>query len=148
MGDMEPPPDDDNTWLLDVEPTYAERDRFHNNGAPPTGYWVRKPDRTPTHQCELPDGPWIVGALWRCTEGHLWQIRDVPDTDNGHVYTFRGLEWVPAGWRTRRKYGPGMKRATFDMATERARKWKPKPPKASASAAPDKPPTDCAGDTE
>jgi hypothetical protein len=95
-----------------------------------------KPDRTPAHQCELPDGPWIVGGLWCCTEGHLWQIRDTPDTNNGHVYVVRGLEWVPASWRTRRKYGPGMKRATRDMAPQSARKWKPKPPRASASAAP------------
>jgi hypothetical protein len=107
-----------------MDPTYPADGQ---PGAIPTGFWIQQPDPTPTHQCQLPDGPWTEGGLWQCTNGHLWQITSPPPPYKGVP---RHLQWRPAGFWTRRKYGPGMKRATLDMAPDKTRyPGKGRPPK-------------------
>lgn len=132
-----PPPTDrqqvDADWLTDKSGGKASFEPV-----PMTGGWFVTPSkpRKAGHQCRLPQ-EWALGALWRCSEGHLWVVRYACECQGGeqhrgNVHTM-GLAWWPSTWRQRRTVGPGMKRADLSMASRSVReelgvKPQPQPP--------------------
>jgi hypothetical protein len=92
----------------------------------PGGRYIHKPRRD-QHVCDLP-AEWIAGALWRCTEGHLWTVQPQPTPARG--YSARALEWRPADlWTliTVRARGQDVKFARIDMANKNRVQALPKP---------------------
>ena len=66
---------------------------------PAVSGYVVKPDPNEKHKCALP-AEWVLGAIWRCPEGHLWRCS--------------GAAWWPAIWWTR--LARGGRRAHIGMA--------------------------------
>jgi hypothetical protein len=132
------PPPTDNEWLKteDIRTPHPTADAIMAEFAPPmTGGWFVTPKpRKAAHQCRLPQ-EWTLGALWRCSEGHLWVVERRSLMRGGYA----PLAWWPASWRQRRECGPGMKRADFSMASRAVRVQKVpkrKPPKGPSGLSP------------
>lgn len=114
---------------------------------PAEGRFIEPHKREPEHQCPLPQ-QWALGALWQCPKGHLWVVENACECrgnierHGGRGMHAVGYAWWPASWSNRRKYGPGMKRASLSMAPAELREENypklkpPKPPTSESGVSP------------
>jgi len=126
-----PPTPAENEWLKT-----RPHERRCTVSPAPAGGWLIVPNELQklAHECPLPR-VWNYGTLYQCPDGHLWVVGSACICGGETLRHYcsphtNRLTWQPATWWQRRRYGPGMKRATLDMDPANTREQpKPKPPK-------------------
>jgi hypothetical protein len=112
MSEMTPAPD--TSW---IQTERADR---------PSGYVVKPTGEA--HRCPLP-AEWITGAIWRCPDGHLWQVgpacpcrNQVPHPGQ---HTLGRAWWPVTSWRIRRRHRG--RRPDLGMANSNRVQYAPRP---------------------